>query len=676
MRRIATLGLLFAGYLVAAKLGLAFASVHPSASPIWPPTGIALAAMLLLGRDVWPAIFAGAFVANVTTEGSIATSLAIAAGNALEGVAGSYLVERYARGARALDSPPDIFRFAALAGLLSTMLSPTLGVTALSLGGFAAWDAYATIWVTWWLGDAAGALLVTPVCLVWNSPAPFRWDQARRLEGVLLLLALVATGIVAFGGVSESMRNAPLSFLCIPPLVWTAFRFRQRETAIAILVLTTIAMWGTLREVGPFAVEGPIEGVLLLQAFMGTMSVMAMTVAALVAEHRRILAAELGARTDAEAASLAKDTFLAMLGHELRNPLAAVTTAVHVLDRVVPLEGKASHVHGIIATQVAQLARIVDDLLDLTRVTTGKIVLQRARLDLNQFVARLLDTLDATGVTGRHEVRFDGKSAWIDVDATRLEQVVNNLVTNALKYTPPGGRIDVTVSAEYGQAILRVADTGMGIAPEMLPRIFDVFTQGDPGIDRSKGGLGIGLTLVKRLTELHGGAVEAASGGAGRGSVFIVRFPSVPPAEPADPVVRVPRAARRRRVLLVEDQTDAREMLRFALELAGHDVFEAADGLDAIEKASNSGPEVAIIDIGLPGCDGYEVARQIRRLPEGQAIFLVALTGYGQPQDRLRAEQAGFDLHLVKPIDPDRINALLAERSRVTSLAGRRPDSI
>ncbi|MBI4487428.1 MAG: MASE1 domain-containing protein, partial [Acidobacteria bacterium] len=586
MRRHSTLALLFVGYVVTAKIGLSLASVHPSATAIWPPTGIALAALLLLGRDVWPAVCAGAFLANVTTEGSIATSLGIAAGNTLEGIAGAYLVHRYAHGSRAFNHPRDIFRFVALAGLISPLVSATIGVTVLSLAGYALWSQYQLIWATWWLGGVSGAILVTPLFLVWASSPVVAWGRAEWLEAALLLLALIASAAAVFGGFYRPAQNYPLAFFCIPTIVWIAFRYGQRETAAAIVVVSAVAVWGTLRGSGPFGVAVSDAGLLLLQAFMCTVAVMAMSIAALVAEHRRLLAAERRARAEAEAANVAKDTFLAMLGHELRNPLAAIGTAVHVLDRVVALNDQAERIRDVINRQVAQLARLVDDLLDVTRVTAGKIVLNRKRIELGDLVKRCIETLSATGKTDRHHLIFEGETAWVDVDAARLEQVVANLITNALKYTPPGGTIRVIVAVERPWAILRVEDTGIGIAPEMLPRIFDLFTQGDRGSDRSQGGLGIGLTLVKRLVELHRGAVEAASEGLGRGSQFTVRLPATSPGRASDHVIRRAGPPRPFRVLLVEDQADAREVLRMALQLAGHEVFEAADGLAGIEAVA------------------------------------------------------------------------------------------
>ena len=659
MRHLATLALLFGGYVVAAKIGLSFATVHPSATAIWPPTGIALAAFLLLGRDVWPAIFVGAFLANATTDGSFFTSVGIAIGNTLEGALGAYLVELCARGRHAFDRPRDIFRFVALGGLLSPMVSATIGVTTLALAGYAPWHEFGSIWVTWWLGDVAGALIVAPLFIVWASASPFQfeWGGGQWLEAALLLMALLVTAGFVFGGFYGPTRNYPLAFFCIPILVWTAFRFGQRETATAVVIVSAVATWGTLRGVGA---SGANEQLLLLQGFLGTVAVMALSITALATEHRRLLAVEQRARADAEAANLAKDAFLAMLGHELRNPLAAITTGMHVLERAARLDDKAERVRNVIARQVDQLSRLVDDLLDVARVTTGKIVLHRSRLELGELVKRSLETIAATGKSERHQINYEGEPAWVDVDDGRLEQVVTNLVTNALKYTPPGGTIAVTVEAERGSALLSVADTGMGIPQEMLPRIFDLFTQGDGGSLRSQGGLGVGLTLVKRLVELHGGSVEARSAGPGRGSRFSVRLPIAAPRRVTDEPGRKPAPSRPRRVLVIEDQPDAREVLRLALEMAGHHVFEAADGPHGIEAASRHQPDVALVDIGLPGCDGYEVARQVRQTAAGRSIFLVAMTGYGQPEDRRRSEAAGFDVHLVKPIDPERLNALLA----------------
>jgi integral membrane sensor domain MASE1 len=282
--------LLAGAYTVAGKFGLTLAVIHPSATPVWPPTGIALATLLLLGTRMWPGMALGAFVVNVTTAGSVATSIGIAAGNTLEAVVGAWLVGRFANGPHAFDRARDVFKFAALAAVLATALSATFGVTSLALGGFARWSDYASIWTTWWLGDAAGALIVAPLLVVWAIDARRPWSRRQACEALLLGLSVLLVGLAVFGGwLPESMRNAPLEFLCAPPLLWAAFRFGQREAATAAALLSALATWGTLRGLGPFAREMPNESLLLLQAFMATSAMTAIAVAAVVAERKRLV---------------------------------------------------------------------------------------------------------------------------------------------------------------------------------------------------------------------------------------------------------------------------------------------------------------------------------------------------------------------------------------------------
>ena len=374
--------------------------------------------------------------------------------------------------------------------------------------------------------------------------------------------------------------------------------------------------------------------------------------AAVAVQKARLLAGEHAARAQAEAASRGKDELLAMLGHELRNPLAAIATAVHLLDAPGVPEAATRRAREIIARQNAHLARLVDDLLDVARVTSGKIVLDRRPLELAEAVRRGMATLAASGRTERHHIGLDLESVWADVDETRLEQIVTNLVGNAVRFTPAGGAIDVSLCAAGGEAVLRVRDAGVGIAAEVLPRVFDMFVQGARRPDAGPGGLGLGLTLVRRIAELHGGSVEAASDGPGRGSTFTVRLPAMtaPPAPPR-PARRASNGGRRR-VLIVEDNADAREVLRFALEISGHEVHEAQDGPSGLAAILGLRPDVALVDIGLPQFDGYEVARKVRAAA-GAPVYLVALTGFGQPDDRRLALEAGFDAHLVKPVEPD-----------------------
>ena len=941
-------------YFVAGKLGLAFAIVHANATAVWPPAGIALAAVLLLGRQVWPAIFAGAFVVSLSTAGSIVSSLGIATGNTLEALVGAFLVERFANGAAAFDRAQDIFKFVA-AALLSTMMDATLSVSTLVLTGSARWADFGPIWLTWWLGDAAGDLVVAPfLLLAVRGKAPGAIGaRDRPLEALLLGGVSVALALAVFRDGVTNPAHYPLTFLCLPPLLWSAFRFGARETSALLLLIAAVAVGGTSAGLGAFAVASPNAALLLLQLFLGTMAATSLSIAALIWESRgveralrerderlrlsleagglgtwewtlptgriawspsleaihglptgtfggtfdafeaavhhedrervratirtalqrgedtteyrvvrpdgnarwleahvvafydaagrpdrlvgvcadvtedkrsdvrvaflgeiarsitssldldtvlrrvvegaqaltgsdssaimlrdaesgamvprhrvgswwrdwdtlrvtpgrglggvamvtgrpvrtddyrvdprvpaefRTLTEEAGtmalmvvpvlvgaeaagllyianrtprsftdedeticvrlaeqtavavqnarlfgrqeaARAESEAANRTKDEFLAMLGHELRNPLGAIGSAAHVLARTAAGNHATTRASEIIGRQVQHLARIVDDLLDVSRVVAGKIALRLQPADLGE-IARRVTTLHGGPAGSRHVITVQAAPTWVSADPTRLEQVLTNLLANAVKYTPAGGEITVSVHRDGDHAVLSVRDTGVGIRAELLPRVFDLFVQADRSLERSAGGLGIGLTLVRQLVQLHGGTVEASSAGPGRGSTFTVRLPVLADPPDSDDAARPAVAGPARRVLVIEDNEDAREMLRNLLHILGHEVHEACDGASGIEEARRLRPDAALIDIGLPGIDGYEVARRIRA--DAPGTRLVAVTGYGQPEDRERALAAGFDVHLVKPVDPDQLQRLLAARVGVS----------
>jgi signal transduction histidine kinase/ActR/RegA family two-component response regulator len=377
--------------------------------------------------------------------------------------------------------------------------------------------------------------------------------------------------------------------------------------------------------------------------------------------NAELLAGEQSARAEAEAASRAKDEFLAMLGHELRNPLGAISNATRVLHQI---GDQATRLQDIISRQTHHLARLLDDLLDVSRMTMGKIVLHRQPVDLRDVVHDSLIALEQEGKTDQHEIRVSAEPAIVEGDPTRLEQVTRNLLDNAIKYTPAGGRVGVRVAHDGDEVVLRVSDTGAGIPPDVLPRVFELFVQAERSLDRSMGGLGLGLTLVKRLVELHGGSVSAWSAGPDQGSEFIVRLPRLLDQTPTPrPKALAAAGERSLRILVIEDNRDARDGLRLLLESWGHRVDEAADGRRGLELALLSRPDVALVDVGLPGLDGYEVAQAIRATPERGRPLLAAVTGYGQPEDERRAREAGFDAHLVKPIDPDELRRFLARAS-------------
>jgi PAS domain S-box-containing protein len=360
-----------------------------------------------------------------------------------------------------------------------------------------------------------------------------------------------------------------------------------------------------------------------------------------------------------------KDEFLAMLSHELRNPLAPILNAVHLL-RLQGNENLIQHqARVIIERQVGQLSRLVDDLLEVSRITTGKVRLHRERLDLRGIVERAVETVRPAIDRRRHELSLclPPEPVWLHVDPNRLEQVVVNLLNNACKYTDEGGRLGLTVGQEEDQVVLRLRDTGIGIAPDLLPHIFDLFTQADRSLDRSQGGLGIGLSLVQRLVELHGGTVQAFSAGLGQGSEFVVRLP-VPPSgatmQDQQPEATADQPAPSWRVLVVEDNLDAAESIALLMRMSSHDVRVAHSGPAGLEAAVEYRPNVVLLDIGLPGMNGYEVARHLRQHAELKGVKLIAMTGYGRESDRQRSQEAGFDHHLVKPVNPLRVLELLA----------------
>jgi signal transduction histidine kinase len=381
-----------------------------------------------------------------------------------------------------------------------------------------------------------------------------------------------------------------------------------------------------------------------------------------------VLEHETRARSQAEAANRAKDEFLAMLGHELRNPLGAIGSAMRVIERVPSTSGDHKAAREIIARQTAHLAKIVDDLLDVGRAVSGRILLRRNLVDLAQASAAAVAAVRAAEQGREHEWTLELATVLTSADPTRIDQVLANLLGNAAKFTAAGGHIRVRLYEEAGEAVLSIEDSGPGVRPELLPHIFELFAR-DPSVPDS-GGLGIGLSLVKRLVELHGGSVSAqnitgeSGAGALHGACFTVRLPAIPEPEPvaqrhARPLP-APRPRRQARVLIVEDNDDARETLQRILQADGHLVSAARDARTGLEAAVAGSPNIAVVDIGLPGMDGYEFARALReRL--GSGVRLIALTGYGTRADRQRSAEAGFDAHLTKPVDLDRLLALITE---------------
>lgn len=388
------------------------------------------------------------------------------------------------------------------------------------------------------------------------------------------------------------------------------------------------------------------------------------TVSQDITERKRLEDNLRGLATDLSEADRRKNEFLAMLAHELRNPLAPISNAARAL-RLGGRDGDAlQSASEMLTRQVGQMSRLVDDLLDVNRITRGRIELRKERIELAPIVSQAVEAARPLYKSMDHEltVTLPEEPMLLDADPMRLAQVVGNLLNNAGKFTDKGGHVWLSVEREGDQAVIRVRDNGIGIAQEDIPGLFEMFAQVDTSLERSRGGLGIGLTLVKTLVEMHGGAVDAHSNGLGRGSEFTVRLPVLSDASrPApEPALAGPLPSTGRRVLIVDDSMDGAESLAILLQLGGHETHTAHDGVQAIEAVERIRPDVVLLDIGLPGMNGYEVCRRLRQEPWGKDLVLMALTGWGQDEDRHRSKEAGFDVHLVKPVDYDGLLKLLA----------------
>ncbi|WP_296947658.1 response regulator [uncultured Massilia sp.] len=516
--------------------------------------------------------------------------------------------------------------------------------------------------------DAASLLALTSLLEQWADDSNYEVLSARsgqdalrevlRHDFAVILLDVNMPGMDGFE-TAEAIHQRPRS-ADIPIIFVTAFladeidRLKAYQRGAADFMFTPVIPQVLRAKVQVFVTLATKNEQLKRQA-----EKLSQRTTELTATNKRLVR-EMEERRAAERKSSAKDEFLAMLGHELRNPLSAISSAAALLGMAGANAESLARARLIIQRQSQHLSRIVDDLLDLSRAMSGKILLSRKRLDMAALVSSCLDTFRATGRTSGYGIETQLQAGWVDGDATRLEQIASNLIDNALKYTPAGGRIEIGIVHDGDDVVLRVRDSGVGIAPDLLPHVFDVFVQGTISIDRSQGGLGIGLSLVRRLVELHGGSVSASSPGTSGGSTFEIRLPR---AEAQDgthaPAHHDAAPDGKPTVLLIEDNDDGREMMATMLGSFGYPVLQAADGIEGVRVALAERPTVALVDIGLPGIDGYEVARRLRRDEATRHIRLIALTGYGLAEDQRRVLEAGFDLHLVKPVDLDGLLAQL-----------------
>jgi len=660
-RTVLAIGILTAVYFIAAKLSLKLAFLHASASPVWPPAGIALAALLLFGFRLWPAIFLGAFRVNLTTAGNVFTSLGIAAGNTLEAVTGAWLIQRFAGGVRLFDRAYDVFKFA-LAVAVSALLSPTIGLTGLALFGYANWANYPAIWLTWWLGDLSGALLLAPVVILWLGYPLRRLNPVRDLEVAILLLLMTGFSGVVFGGwFYISTLNYPIAFLLGPVVVWTAFRLSARETATGLFVLSVISIWGTLQGFGPFVRADGNQSLLLLQGFNLLTTVTALALAAGMAERRRAEAAIEQQRATVEAANRTKDNFLAMLSHELRTPLTPVLAALDALKTQPQSSAEVEPTLAMMRRNIELESQLIDDLLDLTRITKDKLQLELEPVNAHQAIRNVIEMCSSEAHGKKLQVRlnFEASDFQVMADPAKFQQIIWNLFKNAIKFTGENGVITLSSANHLPHILtLSVQDTGIGIEPEIMERIFNPFEQGERSFQRRFGGLGLGLTISKSLAQAHGASLIAKSEGTGRGSTFLLTMKTARLDEAAaKPRAPAPAPAGSLRILLVDDHPDTCAALERLLTLRGHRVSAAPSMRAALETAASDSFDLLISDVGLPDGNGMDLLRYLRLK---QPIRGIAISGFGMDADIGKSLEAGFAEHLVKPVKLEKLEAAIA----------------
>jgi signal transduction histidine kinase/integral membrane sensor domain MASE1 len=820
-------------YFGVARAGLAITFEAEQVSVIWPPTGLALAALLLFGYRLWPGIAFGAFIANIVANEPTITAFGIALGNTLEAATGAWLLRRFGFNNQMLH-PSDVLNLLLSSAVISTMISATIGVTSLCAGGVQPWASYGLLWRIWWVGDATGALIVAPLLLTWGSRQPALWQQRNVAEAVLLLALMSVVCMEIF--TTSSINGHTFVYIVFPFIILAALRLQQQGVTAATVIASATAIWATLHNTGPFSGASVEHNLILLQIFMGVVSMTGLLLSATVARSRNTeaelregktrLAAELEVMNDLyhynirlassphlqaalievldasikitqadfgniqilnpegkglrivahrgfkqdfldhfkyvpieegtsvcaraahmggrlivkdveqdpefaehreiarsagfravqstplfsakgmllgmlsthfrepqlpselnfrmldlyalQAASLIermrveealqladarKNNFLAVLAHELRNPLAPIKNSVDILKLSADTAIRAQ-AENIIERQIKHMIHLIDDLMDVSRITRDKIELRKQPTKLQDIINCAVETSDSLIKKHGHElaVHLPEDPVWLDADFDRVSQIFSNLLNNAAKYTPNGGRIEVNVKKKETSVVISVRDNGIGIPENMLQRIFDMFSQVDSSLDRSQGGLGIGLTLAKRLIEMHGGNITVSSPGINGGSEFLVTLPirAAPRNAVQDAVQKASVSDKNnRKVLVVDDSEVSAQTMQQMLKLLGHQVYIAHDGFSAIETARKHQPEIVILDVGLPGMDGYETCKRMKGEPSLKHTLFVAHTGWGQSEHRKLSQEAGFDFHLVKPIHLDELRNIM-----------------
>lgn len=659
-RRVIYSVILFAAYFATAWLGLNLDAVSGFASYIWLPTGIAIAALLLWGMELWVGIFAAAFLVNLVMGAPLPAAAAIGVGNTLESIAAVFLL-RYLGFTNSFSHLRDTLSFV-LACIVSPLISASIGVFALNMAGVVPAQELMAAWVAWVVGDTVGAIVIAPLLLVWlrelDRPES-TWESLEQIASWALVG--IVTYVIFWTGFARELLPFPYPVLI--PMAWVAVRTGLRGTTIATFILASVAIGGVLAGNGVLSnVSEVTHGLFVTQLFVATFAVIFLAFSSVVEERHETYGSLRDYVEKLEHAlrrirgeDKAKTEFIAVLAHELRNPLAPVLSTLemmkleHAGDQKTLESVKSMHRH------IGSMGRLLDDLLDIARISRKKYKLERVAVHLQAVVQQSVETVDELFKARDHSLVLSvpQEDIWFEADPIRIEQIIVNLLNNAAKYTERGGTIRLTCRAQNDELTICVEDNGIGLAPDTLKRIFEPFLQAIDGKSGSAG-LGIGLSLTKRLVELHGGTIFASSRGLGHGSSFTVTLPApsrltLPMNKTAEVPVQKRLVASKLRVLVIDDNKAAAHGLAKLLGYHGHETEVGYAGTDALRLVRASSPDVVVLDIGLPDMSGHDVAREIVNTIDNPPL-LIAVTGFGQDEDKIKSKNAGFSHHLTKPI--------------------------
>ena len=662
-------------YFALAKGGLALASIHPSATPIWPPTGVALAAVLLGGYRTWPAIFTAAVIANATTAGSVATAIAIATGNSLEAVVGAYLINRWSSGCNTFSTPNSVAKFALICFVIATPISASIGLTSLATAGYIERTNFANAWVTWWLGDVTGALVIAPVIVLWASSHYHAFNRNEFLETVGVLATAAAVGLIAFSPlIEQTPSRGPLGFLAILPMLWAALRRGPRDTATVALVLAGMTIWGTLTGGGPFTTADLNVSFLLVLMFLISITVPSLLLSADVEVRKKAeeslrraqieLERKVAERTqELELANAAKSRFLAMASHDLRQPLHALGLFVAQLRTPLKSAERTKTIERVDATR-KEMNEMFNSLLDMSRLDAGILTPKITEFPIARLLQKIETAFDQAAREKGLRLRVRRSDAWVRSDAMLLERILLNLVSNAVRYTSRGG---IIVGCRRRGEMLRIEvwDSGPGIPEDQKQNIFGEFFQLTAPERNRYGGLGLGLAIVDGLCLLLNHQIDLAST-VGRGSRFAILVPMadecVTSTEPVNSPHPAAFAVEGKVILVIADAPIVQEVTGELLGKWGYSVLTAGSDEAALIRLAErqQRPDLIISDYHLAsGKTGIRAIEQINAA-FGSSIPAILISGDTAPEPLRDANDRGYIL-LHKPVDPMRLRAVMHE---------------